>query len=350
MPDLASAEEHSSNRDAGVPTSGDLPSHLAPFVTEAHQSARFAALWGSDNASRAYASACLALAPLETMTEEERRAAYERIASRGRRAVLSALAGIDLPQCALRIVARCAYHDFTLDDWRTLFRLVASDARPALCHAHHIGPSLIRQLPNIPRAMRSPQFLAVVDGHVVREERWRELSLALEQAGRSRSAALRRAAAGVRSLARLYDLFREAEDAAREAIPFPEAPDLGAGLRRLAGAQAMRREGGAMRNCLASLVEEAASGRRAYYAWLGRERATLGLRPVAGGWRIARMAGLGDAALSDDPSPGSARPRRQRGGRRRRGGYRRGRDCGALGGRAQHGRRDRRVGVPGRAT
>ena len=62
------------------------------------------------------------------MTEEERRAAYERIASRRRRAVLSALAGSDLPQCALRVVARCAYRDFTPDDWRALFRLVASDA------------------------------------------------------------------------------------------------------------------------------------------------------------------------------------------------------------------------------
>ncbi len=277
-----------------------LPAGLAHFVAAAESDARFASLWRSDDTSRAYALACLALAPLVHFTNRERRQFYQQIATRPRRVLLAELAAVDVTQSSLRILPRCATADFTSDDWRSLLRqLLCANDRRALSQVPSISARLVRQFDAIPSLLRVPRLLALASRCLIPTERWRRLAQALDRAGPPRRSALVRSSHMVHTLAAFYDFFQSVTDAAQDASSFPHMPDLGPLLQRMADTRSMRREGLAMRNCLGGLVDNAASGAWAYYSWIGSERATVELRQSVNGWRVARVAGVGNAPVSE---------------------------------------------------
>lgn len=277
-----------------------LPAGLAQFVAEAESDACFASLWRSDDTSRAYALACLALAPLNHFADGERRQFYQQIATRPRRAFLAELAAVDVAPSSLRILTCCATADFTSDDWRSILRqLLCADDRRALGQIRSISARLVRQFDAIPSLLRVPSLLALASRCLIPTECWRRLAQALDRAGPQRRPALVRSSRMVHSLPAFYDFFQSVADAAQDASSFPHTPDLGPRLQRMADTRSMRREGLAMRNCLGSLVDNAASGARAYYSWIGSERATVELRQSANDWHVTRVAGIGNAPVSE---------------------------------------------------
>jgi hypothetical protein len=255
---------------------------------------------------------------LRKTTASGRRDRYEEIVTRRRRELLSELSGAALPESALRILGRCAWAELSGGAWRRLLRLVsgeallkvpagesalcvvADDVRAALLHAPHVRPRLVRQLPLIPAAVRTPALLELVDRCSVATERWERLGEDLARAGADRRAALSRQAASVRSWVDLQDFLVKAAEAARDATPFAPAPDLGPRLVPLRNVAEMRREGQAMQNCLGTHhLENAASGERVYYRWIGnRERASVSLWRIPGGYVVDETAGVANAPLS----------------------------------------------------
>ncbi len=290
-------EGQSRKQDGG----GALGPVLAAFVAEAQSDPYFASLWHSDDASRAYAMACLRLSPLETLSDDERRLLYHEVATRQRRTLLAKLAGIDVAPSALRVLARCTAPDFRASDWRMLLqRLNRPRDHQSFVPIPRIGPRLVRQIDAIPLELRRPGLLSFANRNTVPAEHWRQLSEALDGAGPLRRRVLVRSCDMIRSLATFYDFFYMVTDASRCASRFPQAPDLGPRLPRLADSKALRREGLSMCNCLADLVDNAASGAWAYYSWTGNERATVALRRSNDGWRLVRASGVGNAVLSQE--------------------------------------------------
>ncbi len=168
-----------------------LPAGLAHFVAAAESDARFASLWRSDDTSRAYALACLALAPLNHFADGERRQFYQQIATRPRRAFLAELAAVDVAPSSLRILTCCATADFTSDDWRSILRqLLCADDRRALGQIRSISARLVRQFDAIPSLLRVPRLLALASRCLIPTERWRRLAQALDRAGPPRRSAL----------------------------------------------------------------------------------------------------------------------------------------------------------------
>jgi len=289
---------HDPQEPAGVavPSAPDL----ARFVAEAESDPRFASLWRDDDTSRAYATACLALASADCLTTGARQKIYQQIATRPRRALLAELSGVEITASSLRALRKCAATGFTADDWRSLLgQLLRPDCKESLANVTSITQHLVRQLDAVPAALRLPGILGVVSNHVIAPERWLQLADALERTAPERRPSLLRSSNAIRSVATFFDYFYKVVDAARDDAAFPPAPDLGPLFQRVADARSMRREGLAMRNCLATLVDEAASGFWAYYSWMGSERATVALRRGTDGWCFDRAAGFRNASLSE---------------------------------------------------
>jgi len=298
------------------PPHGRVPARLGTYLAEALRDPRFATMWAEGDESRAYAAACLSMSRLRRTTATGRRVRYDAIVTRRRREFLSELSGAALPKSALSILARCNWTELSGPSWRRLLRIISGEAtiavpaggtslrvvvddlRPALWHSPRIGPRLIRQLSLIPPSLRTPSLLEVADRWPIERERWEMLAEDLARIDRSRRSAFEREANEVRSYADLRDLLLKVCEAARDVVPFQGLPDLGPRLVPLRDGREMRREGHSMRNCLADHIDEAASGQRVYYRWVGGPvRASVSLWRTPLGFVVDQLAGIGNAVL-----------------------------------------------------
>ena len=289
--------------DTTVPITDRSSSDWArPWLTEGRSVSAFASLWDADPGSRAWALACLSLANVDQLDEGARQALYRDAATRPRRAMLAELIGRPATSASLRALEHVDAADFRREDWLALFEIVGRGAaRGGIGHVPVITRALVEQFDEIPAELRVSRLLAVAASVRIAGARWRALGDALTQLPESVRTSFVRAARSVNGVCALWDHIFRCLRSGEEAARFPvDAPPLGMLLVPITSADAMRREGLAMLNCMASKVRDVLDGEAVYYRWIGAERAHVELMrlPASRGWTPGVMAGRGNAALS----------------------------------------------------
>ena len=289
--------------DRTIPvTDGTPPEWARPWLTEGQSVPAFASLWNADSGSRAWALACLSLAKVDQLDEGARQALYRDAATRPRRAMLAELTGRPATSASLRTIEHVDPADFRREDWVALFEIVGRGAgRGGIGHVPVITRALVEQFDAIPPALRVSRLLAAAASVRVADARWLALGDALAALPDSVRTSLVRAARRVDGVCALWDYVFRCLRAGEEAARFPiDAPPLGMLFVPLSSADAMRRQGLAMSNCMASKVRDVLDGEAVYYRWIGAEPAHVELMrlPASRGWTPGVMAGRGNAALS----------------------------------------------------
>ena len=178
--------------------------------------------------------------------------------------------------------------------------LALAVARPGvgrlLRHSPRITPTMVRQLDLVPAVLRHPAVFAVLADLEVSAGRWNRVEADLASIDDPRRATLARRARFVSDRGAFWDLVEDIRIAAFHGRW--RAPDLGADFLHLGSAAAMRQEARDMRNCLADMVPEAASGKSAFFRWLGDQHVTVHLRRVGTAWRLAALGAACNVPLT----------------------------------------------------
>ncbi len=143
--------------------------------------------------------------------------------------------------------------------------------------------------------LRHPAVFAVLADLEISEGRWKRIEADLVAMDDPRRRALTRLARSIGDRGDFWDLVEKIRVAARE--EHWTAPDLGPDFLHLGSAAAMRQEGRSMRNCLATMVPEAAAGGSTFFRWLGPEPVDVHLRRVESGWGLAALGAPRNAPL-----------------------------------------------------
>jgi hypothetical protein len=252
-----------------------------------------------------YIAACLAGLDQTGLFDRATRRQYgQAIMLRARRDVLSDLYGQSITRSTVRIVERLPSSISYADMQRVLETLADEKCANALRHAERVSMEIVQALLDLPpdfRCANASDLIAAGVSASGLEEAITTGCQMLEKGQRNQAAREFRGLKAQDELAEWREKWREIGQLNR---PFPPVPiATHPPLLPITGYEQLKQEGRAMRNCVATYLDEVLSGDVYFYHWDGEEPASVCVvsTPV-GDWFVEEALGYRNQTLSEKTS------------------------------------------------